>query len=108
MNFAYLISERTVPAFPLGQPEDGRPRYGMTPEQARVYRWIVANRPHDSWFQINFRDLRASDGKPLQTAHEAVEALVERGWIERGPSRGCATHYALVHPVKVFKGAGNG
>ena len=31
---ALAHSEGTVPAHPLGQPLDGRPRYGMTPEQA--------------------------------------------------------------------------
>jgi hypothetical protein len=101
---------KTVPAFPLGQPEDGRPRYGMTPEQARVYRWLVLNRPHDCFFHVHFREMRESDGKQLQTAHEAVEALLERGWLERNGEgqRGGRTEYRFVHPVMLFRAPRNG
>jgi hypothetical protein len=57
MNQALAFSAiRTVPGFPLGQPVDGRERYGMTAEQAHAYCWLVKNRPHDKPFCLNFRD----------------------------------------------------
>jgi hypothetical protein len=55
-----LASVGTVPAYPLGQPVDGRKRYGMTPEQAAVYRWLVENRPHKGSFNIQYRDVALS------------------------------------------------
>lgn len=102
MNFAYLISERTVPAFPLGQPKDGRPRYGMTPEMARVYRWLVDNRPHNGEFRLNFTDLCEALETERSTAHLHVIGLVERGWLEAGPENGAWRLYSFVQPVKVF------
>lgn len=93
---------RTVPAYPLGEPFDGRPRYGMTPEQARVYRWLVANRPHFGEFQLCFTDLCDAIGIERSTAHKHIVSLVERGWLEHAPNGG-HTRYALVQPVRVFK-----
>jgi len=100
MNFAYLISERTVPAFPLGQPVDGRPRYGMTPDQAEVYRWLVSHKPHDADFGINFREVAWRMLRHPSKVHANARALVERGWIE---NRGGYTKYRFVHPIMTFK-----
>lgn len=102
MNFAYLISERTVPAFPLGQPVDGRPRYGMTPAQADVYRWLVKHKPHDAPFGINFRNLAFCMARHLENSHASVRSLVERGWLE-SEGNSSATVYRFVHPVMTFK-----
>lgn len=103
MNFAYLISENTVPAFPLGQPVDGRPRFGMTPEMARAYRWIVNNRPHDEPFRLLFDDISAGMETERSTVHLLIVGLVERGWLERISDGKHLTQYALVHPVMRFK-----
>ena len=92
-----LASVGTVPAFPLGQPVDGRQRYGMTPEQAAVYRWLVENRPHDRAFSINYRAVGLSMASPIGNIHMRVCALCERGWLER-----VGLHYRFVHPVMRF------
>ena len=94
---------RTVPAYPLGQPEDGRPRYGMTPEMARAYRWIVENRPHDAPFWLRFSEISEAMQTERSTVQLLVVGLVERGWLDRVDVPGSLAHYALVHPVKVFK-----
>jgi hypothetical protein len=91
--------EATVPAFPLGRPVDGRERFGMTPEQAHVYRWLVENRPHDRPFSINYRAVGLSMAAGISNIHMRVWALCERGWLER-----VGLHYRFVHPVKVFRG----
>lgn len=92
------LALKTVPAFPLGRPVDGRERYGMTPEQAVTYRWLVKHRPHDKAFVVSFRvlgrDLMTSEGH----AHARVKALVERGWLEREDAG-----YRFVHPVMTFR-----
>lgn len=94
-----LALERTKPAFPLGQPLDGRPRYGMTPEQARVYRLLVEVMQHDLPFAPNFRELakelEISHGK----AHDHFQALVERGWLKHTAGYGL---YEFVLPVMHF------
>lgn len=108
MNFAYLISERTVPAFPLGQPVDGRPRYGMTPEMACAYRWLVKYKPHDESFAVNFRETGWRMARHPSKIHATVQALVERGWITPDASPGRYTTYRFVHPVMQFKAARNG
>lgn len=90
----------TVPAFPLGQPVDGRERYGMTPEQACVYRFLVDTQPHAERFKINFRSLARSMVCGLGNAHQRVTALVERGWITVDRTGG----YRFVQPVMHFKG----
>ena len=98
MTFAYLISDRTVPAFPLGQPVDGRERFGMTPEQACLYRWLVAHKPHDKPFVVNCRVIA-----PLflvsahSQIHDRLMALCERGWLMREDAG-----YRFVHPVMTF------
>jgi len=91
----------TVPAFPLGQPTDGRPRYGMTPFQARIYRWLVENKPHGEPFNIVFRDVAwALNSCPHPAKyHIAARALVERGWLD-----GDWYSYQFVHPVMTFQG----
>jgi DNA-binding MarR family transcriptional regulator len=94
-----LAYNRTVPAYPLGQPVDGRPRYGMTPEQAFVYRWVVRNRPHDRPFTISFRQLATFMASTSGNVHSRVIALVERGWLQREDAG-----YRLVHPVMTFRG----
>lgn len=97
-----LAQELTRPAFPLGQPYDGRPRYGMTQEQARVYRWLVANKPHGEAFQVHFREAAADINMKLATVHHSVRELVDRGWLfeELGTRY---TRYGLVYPVMRFK-----
>ena len=102
-----LAQEPTRPAFPLGQPFDGRPRYGMTPEQAMVYRWLVANRPHDEAFQVHFREVAASINMKLSTVHHSVRELVDRGWLLEEPNVRY-TRYGLVHPVMHFKAPRHG
>lgn len=97
-----LRQEATIPAYPLGKPAD-RHRYGMTPEQAKVYRWLVQNRPHHVPFSLNFRDVAWSIEGNLDTVHDNVIALVERGWIEPADSVGLRTMtYRFVPPVMTF------
>ncbi len=106
MSEAYAY-EATVPAFPLGQPKDGRKRYGMTPEQAAVYRWLVMNRPVQGSFCINFRQLAQCMGLEHHSpVHNQVTALVERGWI--APVDGLYSEYRFVHPVMRFREPRNG
>jgi hypothetical protein len=97
MSFAY--SHDTVPAFPLGQPLDGRKRYGMTPEQACVYRALVKAMPHDKEFRMKFRTAAAKMGMSIDRLHIRVQALVDRGWLQQH-GRGV---YGFVAPVKLFK-----
>jgi len=111
-----LAHENTVPAFPLGCPSD-RPRYGMTPEQAALYRWLVLNRPHNEPFLLDFHGVKRATGMGLHGASKRVEALVERGWLRRiigkkrmtsdGPVRRL-TRYAFVHPVMMFRAPRHG
>ena len=92
-----LAIETTIPAYPLGQPLDGRKRYGMTPEMAHVYRWLVQHKPHDGVFGINFRELAQHMARHHGSVHPAVRSLVERGWLE-----GKNETYSFVHPVMRF------
>lgn len=87
----------TRPAYPLGRPAD-RDRYGMTPEQAHVYRWLVKKRPHDRAFSISFREVALAMASPVGNIHARVSALVERGWLERDDAG-----YRFVQPVMQFK-----
>ena len=93
-----LAQIATRDAYPLGRPLDGRERYGMTPEQAKVYRWLVANRPHDRAFAISFREVALVMARPFGQIHKTVAGLVERGWLERDDAG-----YRFVHPVMQFK-----
>lgn len=93
-----FYATRTVPGFPLGQPHDGRPRYGMTPEQAALYRWLVTHKPHNSAFGINFREAGWRLARHFSKVHMTVQALIERGWL-----KGQGDAYAFVHPVMQFK-----
>lgn len=95
-----LAVEKTIPAYPLGKPVDGRARYGMTPEQARMYRWLVNNRPHHEWFAPDFRKVAAAIDCGLQRTFDHFAALVERGWLE-----GAGNNYRLVAPVMSFREA---
>ena len=97
MSEAYAY-EATVPAFPLGQPEDGRKRYGMTRDMAFVYRWLVRNRSHDAPYTINFRQLGQAMATNESAVHGQVVGLVERGWLDRDDAG-----YRFVHPVMRFK-----
>jgi hypothetical protein len=92
-------SHDTVPAFPLGQPLDGRERYGMTPEQACLYRALVRAMPHDKAFRMNFCVAAAKMGTNASQIHVRMMALVERGWMVKF-RRGV---YGFVYPVKLFK-----
>lgn len=103
-----LAQEKTVPAFPLGQPFDGRKRYGMTPAQAEVYRWLVEHKPHDQAFGVNFREMAFRMVSHLQTSHACVRGLVERGWLEVAEHKASATVYRFVHPVMRFKAPRHG
>jgi len=98
MNFAHLISENTVPAFPLGQPVDGRPRYGMTPDMAEFYSWLVKYKPHTGVFGINFRESAWRMLRHPSKVHFSVRSLVERGWLD-----GEGNTYSFVHPIMHFK-----
>lgn len=90
----------TVPAHPLGIPVDGRERYGMTAEQACVYRFLVKTFIlHDMPFRVRFRATAKAMGTGTTKLHARVKALVERGWIIE-KRRGV---YAFVHPVMHFK-----
>lgn len=95
-----LAREATIPAYPLGRPVDGRLRFGMTPEQAHVYRWLVKNRPHDRAFVVNFRSVAKAMMTKEGNAHQRIMALVERGWLERDDAG-----YRFVHPVMMFREA---
>lgn len=88
----------TQPAFPLGKPAD-RHRYGMTPEQAFVYNWLVRNKPHTRPFAVNFRHVARVMLSGEGNIHQRVAALVERGWLERDDAG-----YRFVEPVMWFKG----
>lgn len=93
----------TVPAFPLGQPIDGRKRYSMTPEQASLYRWLIANRPSERPFAMDFRDIARQTPTGLYALHVRVQALVERGWIMPVTIKPGHSTYSFVHPIKYFK-----
>lgn len=108
MNFAYLISERTIPAFPLGQPVDGRPRYGMTPEMAAVYRWLVKYKPHNGPFVVHFRETAWGMASHPGALHLTMRGLIERGWLTTDSSPGRYTTYRFVHPVMQFKAPAHG
>jgi len=97
MNLA--LAQSTIPAHPLGIPVDGRERYGMTPEQACVYRFLVGTQPHDEDFRINFRALARSMIWGLGNAHQRVTGLVERGWLKVDRMG----RYQFVAPIKHFR-----
>jgi len=95
-------SYATIAAYPLGKPDDGRERYGMTPEQAALYRWLIDNRPHDRPFAMEFREIARKTVLSLHSVHERVTALVERGWLTPVVIKGTYTTYAFVHPIMRF------
>lgn len=97
-----ILEFKTVPGFPLGQPKDGRPRYGMTPEQARLYRWLLKSRPHHIPFPMHFRDAEVDIGIGKASLHRCMQGLVERGWVDHAPNGGHA-EYRMVRPVKRFR-----
>lgn len=97
-TYALLNTQATIPAYPLGKPLDGRARYGMTPEQAALYCWLVKNKPHDGAFAMKFRDVAAKSNRALGNTQMQISALVERGWLEKSGDR-----YAFVKPVMQFK-----
>jgi hypothetical protein len=93
---------KTVPGFPLGIPVDGRQRFGMTPEQAIVYRWLVKYRPHDRAFAVDFGELGRTMLSNRSNAFFRVRALVERGWLTHDNG-----NYRFVEPVMDFKARRN-
>lgn len=95
---ALLNIEATIPAYPLGKPLDGRARYGMTPEQAYIYNWLVRNRPHDRPFAISFRAVALAMAAPLGNVYTRVQGLIERGWLTRDDAG-----YRFVAPIRTFK-----
>lgn len=95
-----LPHERTIPAYPLGRPVDGRERYGMTPEQAHIYRWLVLNRPHDGSFRLNFAQLGEVMLCKRWNVFKRVMALVDRGWLKPCKAHGT---YEFVQPVMLFR-----
>ncbi len=97
------LALKTVPAYPLGRPVDGRERFSMTPDQARVYRWLVANRPHDEAFRVNCRKLAAILCSSTAVIHKHVLGLEERGWLRAATRNGGWSSYAFVQPVMMFK-----
>jgi DNA-binding MarR family transcriptional regulator len=100
---AILNIQATLPAYPCGKPLDGRDRYGMTPEQGALYRWLVKNKPHHVAFLMHFRDVASEFNRSLSKTHVQVTALVERGWLEKVEDL-----YAFVQPVMHFAEPHNG
>lgn len=98
----------TVPAFPLGQPLDGRPRYGMTPYMAHLYRWLIANRAQEGEFKLSFRDISEATGESLSSVHAGVRGLVERGWLHRTEYARSQARFAFVHPIMRFREPSHG
>jgi hypothetical protein len=98
-------SQNTRPAYPLGRPVDGRLRFGMTPEQAFLYRSLVAEVEDEyASFSINTR-LYAKRLHRTSHSHifRHIEHLIERGWIMvSGYGR-----FKFVHPVMRFKPHGS-
>ena len=92
------LALKTVPAYPLGIPVDGRPRYSMMPGMAAVYRWLVQNKPHGGTFSMSFREIGAKTGRPFSKVHDNVRGLVERGWLE-----GDGERYAFVEPIQHYR-----
>jgi hypothetical protein len=93
-----FYATRTVPGYPLGQPVDGRLRYGMTPEQACLYRWLVLQKPHAKPFALNSRSIAWLFHQSSHTGIlRLVRGLIERGWLERDDAG-----YRFVHPVMHF------
>ena len=99
---ALILADNTTPAFPLGQPLDGRKRYSMTPRQAKVYRWLVENRPHGHKFTVDFRGTAAAVGMTASAVHFCVMELVDRGWMAEVLGRALGV-YQFVHPVMRFR-----
>jgi hypothetical protein len=99
---APALRESSIPAFPLGQPLDGRKRYGMTPQQARLYRWLVKSRPHHIPFQMHFRDAALALGTGVGSLHYCLMELVDRGWVSN-TGAGAHAQYQMVPPVMTFK-----
>lgn len=100
---ALLDIQATVPAYPLGRPVDGRPRFGMTQEQARIYWWLVRNRSHTRVFALSFRDVSEGTGHEVSTVHACVMGLIERGWLYKIERQDRHPLFAFVRPVKMFK-----
>lgn len=99
---ALAHSEATVLAHPLGIPLDGRKRFSMTPEQARIYAWIVTNVTAPV-FPVNSREVGAHIGISHSRVHDLVCALIERGWLYRVRGRThLETAYGFVQPVMRF------
>ena len=101
------LALKTVPAYPLGRPVDGRERFSMTPVQAKVYRWLVANKPHGEPFTIDFRKTGEAIGYGTSTAHSCVVGLCQRGLMSVVP---CKTKgiYRFVPPVMFFAAPSHG
>ncbi len=87
----------TVPAFPLGLPTDGTLRYGMTPEQAILYCWVLKHKPHTEAFQINSRIIASLFLTSHSLIHDRISALVERGWLRKQ-----GRQYVFVLPIQHY------
>lgn len=94
-----LRIERTIPAYPCGKPLNGKERFGMTPEQAKVYRWLVAHRSHKEPFVIYFREMARVFNCQPGVVHRHVQCLRERGWIMKT----CRDSYMFVEPIRFLK-----
>lgn len=105
MTDLVCLNEKYVPAHPSGIPADGRLRYGMTPEQASLYRWLVANRSHDEEFHFDFR--RAAEALGFYhggAVYQVVRGLIERGWLYRVENGNhLDTVYGFVQPIMRFR-----
>jgi len=109
MSAVVCYDEQYVPAHPLGIPVDGRPRYGMEPEQAKLYRWLLANRAHHEEFRFDFRAVALAIGSHHGTVHNLTKGLVERGWLYRADnSNHLKVIYGFVQPVVHFREPSNG
>lgn len=88
------MTPATVPVCPLGRPG----RYSMTPAQQRLYRWMVAQYEERAVEAFSVRRIAAEAGIYTTSAYRLLQALVERGWMEREGRR-----YRFDHPVMRFR-----
>lgn len=107
MTDAIVIhSEATVPAFPLGRPDDGRERFSMTPIMAEAYRALIYYK--DEYGKMpTVRTLGSMIGQDVSATFRILTQLHERGWI--APNRANSNHrrsggeYQFVLPIRFFK-----
>jgi len=70
----------------------------MFPAQARVYRWLVRNRPHHVTFKLDFREVGAALDTQHSRIHYCVTELVARGWLYTVENK-AHTRFGFVRPI---------